>query len=398
MKQLISIFLLVLGFHLSYSQETPYLVVLSLDGFRWDYPEKASTPTLDSLARSGVKAVSLRPSFPTLTFPNHYSMATGFYPDHHGIVHNSFYDPRLNRHYKIGDRSAVEDSLFYQREPIWVIAEKQGVITASYFWVGTEAPVGGLRPTYWKRYDEKVSLPDRIDTVIAWLSLPEPLRPHLIMFYYHEPDGLGHKHGPESQQVRTCVAELDSLTGILCRKLNALPVADQINLVITSDHGMQGNTPEKTVKVYKYIKEEWFSEIQGYNPVVCFQFREEYEEKALTSLKRIPNTQSWITSEIPGNLHYGSNPRTLDAILLADSGYALMMKKGGWVGKGAHGYDPENRNMHAIFYAIGPAFKVNYRQPEFENVDLVPLFGEILGLELPPVDGKIERVKGMIYE
>jgi len=394
------LFFLILIFQASvlFSQEKPYLVVLSMDGFRWDYTDKVPTPTFDSIAANGVKAVSLKPSFPSLTFPNHFSMATGLYPDHHGIVHNSFYDPALDRYYKIGDRKAVEDGLFYQGDPVWNIAENQGITSASCFWVGSEAPVNGKQPTYWKRYDHGMPFGDRIDTVIAWLSLPEQQRPHLVMFYFHEPDSKGHKHGPDSREIEETVVLLDSLAGVLCRKLNTLPIAGEINLIITSDHGMGATSPSHPVKVYKYIKSKWFSKIQGYNPVACFQLQPQYEAKAIEALKNISHTRAWKTTEIPERLHYGSNPRTLDAILVADSGYALKMDRKGWIGKGAHGYDPDNRDMHAFFYAIGPAFKKGYLQPTFENVDLVPLFGEILGLTLPPVDGKRERIEGMLVD
>lgn len=396
MKRLILTLVLVGIFLSSHSQEKPYLVVLSLDGLRWDYTDKAATPTLDSIARHGVRAESVKPAFPSLTFPNHYSMATGLYPDHHGIVHNSFYDPATNKYYRIDDRIAVEDGSFYQGEPIWATAEKQGITTASYYWVGTEALIGGIQPTYWKRYDEQIPFSDRIDTVISWLSLPEERRPHLVLFYYHEPDGLGHTYGPESSEVKDCIHELDSMVGVLCHKLNTLPAAGSINLAVTSDHGMQPLSESNAIKAYKYLKKKWFSEIQGYNPVVNLQFRAGYEEKAMKALEKIPHTTSWGHENIPESLHYGTNPRTLDATLQADSGYTLVMKKGGNISKGAHGYDPENRNMHAIFYAIGPAFKKDYSQPSFENVDLVPLFGWILGLDLAPTDGIFQRVEGML--
>jgi len=190
-KILAACFLLLVTITLN-SQEKPYLVILSMDGFRWDYPEKVATPNLDSVAAVGVKAKSIIPSFPTKTFPNHYTMVTGLYPDHHGIVQNEFYDPESGRYYRIGDRKAVMDGTFYGGEPIWVTAEKQDVKSASYYWVGSEAEIGGVRPAYWKEYDGKVPFENRIDSVISWLRLPEEKRPHLILLYFDEPDGYGH--------------------------------------------------------------------------------------------------------------------------------------------------------------------------------------------------------------
>ena len=176
----------------------PYVIMLSMDGFRWDYTNDVETPNFDSIERVGVKAESLKSCFPTKTFPNHYSMATGLFPDHHGIVLNSFYDEEMDRHYSLMDRKSVQEGKFYGGEPIWVSAEKQGIITGTLFWVGSEAEIKGTRPTYWKQYDHDLPYVDRIDTVISWLQKPEEFRPRLILFYFDEPDGIGHKYGPES--------------------------------------------------------------------------------------------------------------------------------------------------------------------------------------------------------
>ena len=194
--------------------QKPCVVMISLDGFRSDYPEMVHLATFDSLAKVGVRAQSLKPAFPSITFPNHYTMATGLYSDHHGIVANSFYDPTSARHYSISDRSAVEDAAFYGGEPVWVTAEKQGVRTASFFWVGSEAPIRGRYPTYWKKYDQKVPFSARVDTVISWLSLPVDKRPQLVMMYYHEPDASGHRYGPESKEMKECLVDLDHPAGV----------------------------------------------------------------------------------------------------------------------------------------------------------------------------------------
>ena len=192
-----------------------YVVMLSMDGFRWDYPERLETPNLDYIARRGVRAEYIKPAFPSKTFPNHYSMATGLYPDNHGIVDNNFYCPDLNLTFRLGNRQAVENPAFYGGEPIWVTAEKQGITSASYFWVGSEAPVMGIQPTYWKRFDGRVPFINRIDTVLHWLQLPDQKRPRLIMFYFQEPDTQGHETGPVSSEVDQIVLQLDSLLGVL---------------------------------------------------------------------------------------------------------------------------------------------------------------------------------------
>lgn len=376
--------------------QKPYVIMISLDGFRYDYPQMAALPTLDSLARVGVKANSMQPAFPSLTFPNHYSMATGLYPDHHGIVANSFYDPATKRHYAVGNRKAVEDGTFYGGEPIWVTAEKQGLRTASFFWVGSEAPIQGMHPTYWKRYEEKIPMGARGDSVIAWLSLPAEKRPHLILLYYHEPDGVGHKYGPESAEVKSTIESLDRELGVLFRKINQLPIAREINIIVTSDHGMQSTSMERSLLLTDYINQEWFERMEGYSPVMLFEVKQEYTIEAFAALKRIPHCSVWPSKEVPLRLHYGTNPRTLDFVLVADSGWAIRKNGLQSIGKGAHGYDPANRNMHAIFYASGPAFRKGYVSKGFNNIDLYPLLTKLLGLVPAPVDGTFDHVSDLI--
>lgn len=387
---------IVVALSLNVIGQKPYVLMISLDGFRWDYPGKVPLPTLDSLARTGVKATSLKPAFPSITFPNHYSMATGLYPDHHGIVSNSFYDPATKKQYAVGNRKAVEDGTFYGGEPIWVTAEKQGVISASFFWVGSEAPIQGIHPTYWKRYDEKITMAARGDSVVAWLSLPGEKRPHLVLLYYHEPDAVGHHAGPESADVRETIVSLDKALGDLFRKINELPIASQINVIVTSDHGMQSTSMEQSVLLTDYIQPDWFGRIEGYSPIMLFGVKPEYDADAFSALQKIPHCAAWRSGEVPLRLHYGTNPRTLDFVLLADSGWTIRKNALQKVGKGAHGYDPDNRNMHAIFYASGPAFKKGYVSKGFNNVDLYPLLTSLLGLVPAPVDGTIDHVSDLI--
>lgn len=374
----------------------PYVVMLSMDGFRWDYPDKCETPNLDRIAAKGVKAVSLQPSFPSKTFPNHYTIVTGLYPDHHGIVQNSFFDPVNGKSYRISDRDAVEDPSFYGGEPVWVTAEKNNLIAASFFWVGSEAPVEGIQPTYWKKYDHDFPFTRRIDTVIYWLGLPETQRPHLITWYMDEPDGIGHDEGPYSEKTFTMVEYLDSLLGIFLDKIEALPFADEINIIVTSDHGMGPISAENTIFLKKYIETSWFIEIQGYNPNYIFYVKDEYADEAWAALKNIPHVTVWKHGQVPEHLHYGTHPRTGDFILVADSAWQVTMKDHSPGPGGAHGYDPRNKDMHAIFYAYGPSFKEGYIHPTFENIQIYSLICRLLGIEPAKNDGNLEVVKGML--
>jgi alkaline phosphatase D len=236
---------------------------VSLDGFRWDYCKIYNTPNLNRLAQQGVKAERLISSFPTVTFPNHYSIATGLYPDHHGLINNSFPAPDLGLFYRMGDRTAVENSAFYGGEPVWETAEKQGARSASFYWVGSEA----RHPSYWKKYDESVTYEARIDTVIKWLGYPPEKRPELVTLYFDEPDATGHKFGPVSPQTKRVVERLDSLMGVLRTKLSMLPEARKINLIIVSDHGMEAISHERYINIKSLVPERMIASISGGNPV-----------------------------------------------------------------------------------------------------------------------------------
>jgi len=395
-KLFVTILLITCYFFTQAQNPTSYVVMLSMDGFRWDYPVKCYTPNLDRMGSVGVKAVSIRPSFPSKTFPNHYTMVTGLYPDHHGIVQNEFYDPEINREYRIGDRNAVEDPVFYGGEPIWVTAEKNGIVSASFFWVGSESPVKGMQPTYWKRYDETIPYAQRLDTVIHWLTLPENKRPHLITWYIDEPDAMGHHEGPESQLTCEMVTWLDSLVGDFMARVRALPYADQINIIITSDHGMAQVTQERTIFLKDYLDFNWFGQIQGYTPNYLFYVKEECDSLAWASLQQIPNVEVWRHGQVPPQFNYGTNPRTGDFILVADSSWQVTHRDHAPMPGGAHGYSPFNTDMHAIFYAAGPAFKTGYEHPTFENTNLYILICKILGIDPAPNDGDIRNVQDML--
>lgn len=381
--------------------DIPYVVMLSLDGFRWDYADKVPTPNLDYIAKNGVKASSMQPSFPSKTFPNHYTIVTGLYPNHHGIVNNSFYDPKMKKYFRIGDRTAVENGNFWGGEPIWVTAEKQGVKSASLFWVGSEAPIKGIYPSIWKKYNQQMPFEDRIDTVISWLQLPKQKRPHLITWYIHQPDSWGHILGPESNEIKLKIIYLDSLVGIFIDKLEKIDIANKINILVTSDHGMGTISKNRVIYPDDYIKQEWLDKYAGSNPFFMFQPKEGYLDSVFFALKKAKHLQVWRKSQIPERLHYGTNPRIMEIVAVADSGWSIEYQAIVEQDKnfnGAHGYDPENKDMHTIFYAIGPAFKKGYVHPAFENIHIYPLIAHILKLDPVDTDGDLNSVKEMLKE
>ena len=401
MKKTLYIFLITTILFSSCSQtniqeKEPYLIIVSMDGFRWDYTDSVASPNFDAIEKMGVKAESMQVSFPSKTFPNHYTLATGLVPDHHGIVNNTFYAEEYDQVYSIGNRAVVEDGKFYGGEPIWNTAEIQGVKAASYFWVGSEADIQGMHPSIWKKYDHHFDFYQRADSVISWLSLPEEVRPHLILWYVHEPDHTGHRYGPHSTQADSVIRDLDKLLGYFMNKLENHPLAKEVNVIITADHGMENISEEKIVFLNDILKPEWIAYAVGGNPIYNIKANEGYKDSILTVLNSTEGLISYTNPNLPEYLNYGSNPRCLDFTVVADSSWSIMKKHRKHYGKGTHGYDIKNKNMNAIFYAYGPAFKSGYKQPMFKNTDVYPLMCQVLGLVPAPNDGDYMEVHGML--
>ncbi len=374
-----------------------YVVMVSLDGFRWDYNKIYNTPNLNRLASDGVKAERLIPSFPTKTFPNHYTIATGLYPDHHGIVDNSFQSSDLGLFYRMGDRAAVENPAFYGGEPIWVTAEKQGVRAASFFWVGSEAPVGGFHPSYWKKYDGMVTYEARIDTVIKWLGYPESKRPELVTLYFDEPDLTSHDFGPVSAETGKVVTKLDSMIGAIRMKLSALTYSDKINLIVLSDHGMGPISPDKYVNLREVVPKRMIASISGGNPVYMISPSEGKRDSILYLLHSVHGLKAWKKSDLPPKWHYGTNQRIAEIVVVADSAWSIGVRsESSSITGGAHGYDNSNSDMFAIFYAAGPSFRKNFKFKELNNIDIYDLICRILDIKPAPNDGNPAHFKRIL--
>ena len=370
------------------AQDT-YTVIVSCDGFRCDFPILYETPTMDKLSRIGVQS-DMQPSYPASTFPNHYAMATGLYPDHHGIVNNSFWDPDLQLTYAVGDKLTGKDPRFFLGEPIWVTAERQGVKTATIYWVGSDLD-NSRHASYWYDYGKPlISYEERVQKALEYLLLPEPERPHFIMVYFDEPDKTEHTYGPNSEETRQAVKKADDAVGQLYEGLMKLPIADMINFIVVSDHGMASEDPSRVVNPDDYLKPEWYEHMIIGIPTSIFT-KPEYRETVYNTLKDIPHLTVWKKNEIPAYLHYGTSRRLGDIIVAPDMNWEFRNTPRG--GYGAHGYDPTDPYMHAIFRAVGPAFKKGYIARQFENVDIYPLLCHLMGIQPAPCDGKLDRIK-----
>jgi predicted AlkP superfamily pyrophosphatase or phosphodiesterase len=360
------------------------VVLVSLDAFRWDFDSIYGAPILHDIARKGVSANELIPSFPTKTFPNHYSIATGLYPDHHGIINNSFYAPDLDKLYRIGDRDMVKNPAFYGGEPIWITAHKAGMITASFFWVGSEA----IHPDYWKEFDNKVDFGARIDTVLKWLSYPESKRPRLVTLYFEEPDATAHAFGPVSPQTGKMVHQLDSLMGVLREGLKKVPGGKNIDLLILSDHGMGDIDRSRYNNILDTLPKRMIKSIVGGSPVWGCTPVEGKTDSILYFINMQKGVRAYKKTDLPENWHYGTNPRMPEIIVVANPRWQVGIKPElPGSNRGDHGYAREWKDMHSIFYAEGPAFRSGYKIDHLNNVDIYDIICHILKLKPAPNDG-----------
>ena len=322
------------------------------------------------------------------------------YADHHGLIANTFYDVEFDATYRIRDRSAVEDARWYGGEPIWCTAEKQGVKTASYFWVGSESKAGGCQPSVWKRYDHDYPFEARIDSVVAWFQKPPKTRPHLVLLYFHEPDAAGHVFGPNSDETETAVENMDSVMGAILDRVKNLPVYKQLNIIVVSDHGMAGINPKRIINLNDYTDLSGFTQ-EGTGPT-SFLYGGETNRlhQVYADLKTAPHISVYLKTEIPNRLYYKNHYRIKDLLLIAHEGWSILNFKRPnperYAG-GTHGYDNVLPSMHAIFLADGPAFKNGYLRGTFENVNIYPLIANIL--QLTPntdIDGNLENIADIL--
>ena len=378
-----------------------YTVIISLDGNRWDYPQYYNTEFFDSLATVGVSA-RMEPSFPASTFPNHYTLATGLVPDHHGLVNNSFWDPGREYSYSMSDPACRYDPYYYGGEPIWITAQRQGVKTGNVYWVGSDIPIKDEYPTYYRNWDEDPhwDFEERVDEIVRLLSLPESERPRLVMGYFDEPDHTGHVYGPISTETKEMVEHMDSLMHGLYLRLKALPYGDRINFIVLSDHGMEEISPERFVSWHNEIPEGWAENVKGTSPTSIF-VKEGYVDSLYNRLSKVEHLSVWKHGEVPGELNYGTSERLGDLIVAPDLGWQFASSPS--KNNGAHGYSPKEPDMMVMFRAVGPDFKEGYEAPftegeqsAFRNVDIYPLLCKLLGIKPAATDGKLERIVNIL--
>lgn len=366
----------------------PPVLLVSIDGFRADHLDLGITPNLQRLANGGVRAEWMNASYPTLTFPNHYTVVTGLHPDHHGIVHNTMSDPVLGE-FHLGNREALGDGRWWGGEPIWVGAEKAGLPTATLFWPGSEAAIQGVRPTRWLPFDYDLPMDERVDIVLGWLAEPLATRPRFATLYFEHLDKASHAHGPDSPEAHAAIVQLDAAIG---RLLAGLSTRDAVNLVIVSDHGMTAAEPGTSIALEDMVAPEdakaiTYGQSLGFAPLPG---RTAAAEQSL--LGRHERFACWRKGELPTRWHYGTHARIPAIVCQMDEGWdarprATLARRKPTGTRGAHGYDPALPSMHSLFIAHGPAFRARTVLPAFDSVDVYPLLARLVGITPAANDG-----------
>ena len=372
----------------------PTVILVSIDAWRWDFRTRVTLPALEGLIARGVRAEWLIPSFPSKTFPSHYTIATGLYPGHHGIVANTMWDEATGRTFSMSRREEVQDAMWWGGEPIWVTAERAGQRTAPIFWPGSEAPIGGRLPSYWERFDDKVPGRERIARILSLLDLPADRRPTFLTLYAEEIDTSAHK-GPDRPEMREALLKADAWLGELVAGLEQRGLLPHVNVVVVSDHGMAATSRDRVVVLDDYISLDDVRVID-LNPTLGLYPKPGKDEAVYRALRKAhPRLKVYRRGETPTHWHYRDHPRIPPIVGVVDDGWQILRRRtvdaidAGTLPResGQHGYDPRVRSMRALFVAAGPAFREGVVVKPFESVSLYNMFARILGVTPARNDG-----------
>lgn len=379
------------------------LLLISFDGFRHDYFSQAEMPNFIAFAAGGVKAEGLIPVFPTKTFPNHYSIATGLYPQNSGLVGNTMYDPEFDEWYRISDRDAVQDARWYDGEPIWNTAEKQGLRAGTMFWIGSEAAIQNMRPAYWKKYDGSMTGSARIDTVVKWLSYPDEKRVDFATLYFSGIDHAGHRYGPESDSLKAALQRADSLLGYLRSQLQQKNLWNQTNVLVVSDHGMTPLGEGKLILLDAIIDLTQLERVT-WGAISMIEPKEGKLDVVYNQLKESAVYYDvYKKDDFPERYHLKNNHRVPSIVLVPDLGYMVIKQQDKQrfvehLPAGMHGYDNNEKAIQGIFLTRGPAFREGAKTASFQNIHLYELMSYLMEIEPAPNDGSLDSVKVMLKQ
>jgi ectonucleotide pyrophosphatase/phosphodiesterase family member 5 len=402
-RSLLSIMLVLFLLPTAQAAERQYVLLVSLDGFRWDFIYRGLSPNIEWIAENGIEAISLEPVFPTKTFPNHYSIVTGQYAENHGMISNSFIDWETGNRFTLGNREMAVNAKYYQGEAVWETLRRNGIITASYFWPGSELDLEYRRPHYYHPYEHERPHLDRIEGIIEWLRLPEEERPQFLTLYFSDVDSEGHRTGPNSAEIDESIALVDSLLGILLDRLEDIGMLDRMNIMLVSDHGFTEVSPDRVIELHPVL-DEYEVVTDGVGPIVMIKPENPDDiDPIYQRLKAGENHyRVYLKEDMPAYWHYSAHGYIMPIIAVADMGWSLTSRpydpaRGYFATGGNHGYDNKHMDMHGIFYAMGPAFRSGYRTGTVKSVDIYPLILEIFGMQSRSgIDGDLKNVRFML--
>lgn len=380
------------------------VILISIDGFRWDYLDRYQPPNLARLAAQGVRSEGLIPQFPSKTFPNHYTIVTGLRLANHGIISNNMRAPDIPGEFTLSNREVLADPRWWGGEPIWNTAERQGRIAAAMFWPGSETVIGGRQATFWTPFDDQLPHPERINQLLMWLKLPDGKRPSFLTLYYSEVDNAGHDYGPESEQVRNVIINVDRSLGELVAGVNTLGLADRVHYVVVSDHGMAALSPDRMILIDDYIDLS-AADVVDWAPLLGLSPKDGDVEKLYASLKdKHPHLAVYRKNEIPAFYGIAGHPRLPPVVGIADEGWYITSKLEveRWSRPdrrppgGTHGYDARARSMHGLFVASGPRIKSGLVVQPFENIHVYEFLSALMGLTPATNDGDPAVTRDML--
>lgn len=366
----------------------PLTVLISIDGFKPEYLSNTNSPHLFRLAKQGATAEGMLPVFPSVTFPNHYSMVTGLYPDHHGIVNNSMKDSDITEPFRLSSRSAVGNPAWWEdATPIWVSAQRNGLKTSTLFWPGTEAKIKSIQPNDWLPYDKNLSPQARFLKLLEWLNRPNETRADFATLYFEDVDSMGHRFGPKSSEVLSAVNVVDNSIGSFIAGLKDLNLLELTTILIVSDHGMAYVDPANYIDLKPLLNPFPNISVEWQGPLAGINLNGNQAPQVLNALNQNKNMQCWSKNNIPAKYHFGSHRRIPDIVCLSQLGFSAVSSIPSFQIPGQHGFDPELTDMHGIFIASGyrvKKMKLNY----FENIEVYMLLCHLLNIQAEKNDAK----------
>lgn len=372
----------------------PTVILVSIDGWRADYRDRVRLPHLEGLIARGVRAEWLIPSFPSKTFPNHYTLATGLHPGHHGIVANAIWDEATGRTFTMANRAEVQDPMWWGGAPIWTIAERARQRTAPMYWPGSETSIGTTRPSYWEPFDDTLANSERVARILGWLDLPADQRPTFLSLYADDIDEAGHQ-GPDRPEMRDALLKADAWLGELLAGLEQRCLLPHVNIVVVSDHGMAATSRDRVVVLDDYTPLDDVR-VMDLNPTLGLFPKAGREEAVYRALRKAhPRLHVYRKREAPTHWHYRDHPRVPPIVGVVDDGWQVLRRRTveaidrGTLPResGQHGYDPRSRSMRALFVAAGPAFREGVVVKPFESVSVYNVLARVLALVPAPNDG-----------